>query len=68
MTIQDLIDQFDIQGAYRIKQIDDDDWTCSVVAEGHDFECEYWDISDRILNKKIHYMYVADNALNIEVK
>ena len=68
MTIQDLIDQFEIQGAYRIKQIDDDDWTCAVVAEGHDFECEYWNINDGILNRKICYMYVADNVLNIEVR
>lgn len=67
MTIQDLIDQFEIQGAFRIKEYDWEKEDCIILAEGHDFECEYYDIDDSILNSNITYMYVVDNVLNIEV-
>lgn len=68
MTIQDMINQFEIQGAFCIKLLENDDWTCTVVAEGHDFECEYYNINDDILEREIVYMYVVDNKLNIEVE
>lgn len=67
MTIQNLIEQFEIQGAFCIKEYDWEKEDCIVLAEGHDFECEYYDIDDNILNSNITYMYVANGVLNIEV-
>jgi hypothetical protein len=67
MSIQDLINHFEIQGAFRIKEYDWEKEDCIVLTEGHDFECEYYDIDDSILNSNITYMYVVDNVLNIEV-
>ena len=68
MTIQDLIDQFEIQGAYCIKEYDCETEDCIVLADGHDFECEYWKIDDEIKNSRISYMYAVDGVLNIEVE
>ena len=68
MTIQDLIDQFEIQGAYCIKEYDWEKEDCIILAEGHDFECEKWKIDDGILNSKISYMYAVDGVLNMEVE
>lgn len=68
MTIQDLIDQFEIQGAYCIKEYDWEKEDCVVLAEGHDFECEYYDIDESYLNSHIQYMYAVDGVLNIEVQ
>lgn len=68
MTIQDLIDQFEIQGAYRIKILD---WKAEdyiILAEGHDFECESGNIEEQYLNCNITYMYAVDGVLNIEVQ
>lgn len=68
MTIRDLIDQFEIQGAYCIKEYDWEKEDCIVLAEGHDFECERSDIDEVILNSNISYMYAVDGVLNIEVQ
>lgn len=68
MTIQDMINQFDIQGAYCIKMYDYSIDTIVVLAEGHDFDCEYYDINDECLNMNITYMYAVDGVLNIEVE
>lgn len=68
MTIQDLIDQFEIQGAYCIKRYDDEKEDCIILADGHDFECEKWNINYSILNNKISYMYAVDGVLNIELE
>lgn len=68
MTIQDLIDQFEIQGAFCIKEYDWEKEDVIILAEGHDFECEYYDIDDGILNSRINYMYAVDGVLNIEVQ
>lgn len=68
MTIQDLIDQFEIQGAYCIKEWDDEICDCGVLAIGKDFEYEKWNIDDDILNRKISYMYAIDGVLNIELE
>lgn len=67
MTIRDLIDQFNIQGAYCIKEYDWEQEDCIVLAEGHDFECEYHKIDEQYLNCNISYMYAVDGVLNIEV-
>lgn len=68
MTINDLIDQFEIQGAFRIKVWDDTVYDCVTQAEGKDFECYDWNSKEDVLNRKITYMYVVDNVLNIEVE
>lgn len=68
MTIRDLIDQFNIQGGYCIKEYDLEIEDCVVLAEGHDFECEWWKIDEGILNSGITYMYAVDGILNIEVE
>lgn len=67
MSIRELIDQIEIQGAYHIKQWDDNGENCITLAKGEDFECENWDIKDEYLEKKISYMYAIDGVLNIEV-
>ena len=68
MTIKDLIDQFEIQGGYCIKEYDWENEDCIVLAEGHDFECEWWKINEQYLNSNIHYVYAVDGVLNIEVQ
>lgn len=68
MTIQELIDQFEIQGAYRIKRWENDLNDYFVFAEGEDFEYEKWDLSETCLNIKISYMYAIDGALHIELE
>ncbi len=67
MTIQDLIGQFEIQGAFHIKVWDDDIYDYVTLAKGGDFECDKWDIADEILERKITYMYAVDGVLNIEL-
>lgn len=68
MCIRELIDQFEIQGAFRIKVWDDDKFDCVTFASGSDFEFDKWDIKEEILERKIAYMYVVNNELNIEVE
>lgn len=68
MCIRELIDQFEIQGRFIIKTWEDDACDCVTLAKGYDFECEKWDIDEEILERKITYMYVIDDVLNIEVE
>ena len=71
MTIQDLIDQFEIQGAYCIKRWIEKDNDYVVLIKGDYFECEYGvfkHINKAVLNAKIAYMYAVDVVLNIEVE
>ena len=68
MTIQELIDQFDIQGAFHIKRWDDDLCDCVTLAKGTDFECDKWKIEEDILYKKIEYLYAVDGVLNFEIE
>lgn len=68
MCIRELIDQFEIQGAFCIKVWDDEICDCEVLAIGNDFECDKWDINEDILERKISYMYAIGNMLNIEVE
>ena len=68
MTIQDLIDQFEIQGAFHIKMWDDAICDYVTLAKGSDFECDRWDIDEEVLERKIGYMYAIDGVLNIEVE
>ena len=68
MCIRELNEQFEIQGAFRIKVWDDDKFDCVTLASGSDFECDRWDIAEDILERKIAYMYVVNGELNIEVE
>lgn len=68
MCIQELIDQFTIQGMYCIKTYDNDMEECVILAEGNDFEWEQCNIREDYLNSDIIYMYVEDGVLNIEVE
>lgn len=68
MCIRELIDQFDIQGAFWIKVWNEDKWDYITLAKGTDFECDHWDMMDDILERKISYMYAIDGVLNIEVE
>ena len=68
MTIQELIDQFEIQGAFNIKRWDDDSCDCVSLSSGDDFECDKWQIDDDILNRKISYMYAVDGVLQFELE
>lgn len=68
MTIQDLKEQFEIQGAYCIKTFDDRYDDVKAVACGKDFECEWYKIRKEYLNAEITYMYAVDGVLNIEIE
>lgn len=68
MTIQDMINQLTIQGAYCIKQWHEEDNDCVVLEEGQDFECEWYNFNDMVMNTKVGYMYVVDNVLMIELE
>jgi hypothetical protein len=68
MTIQDLIDQFEIQGAYCIKRWRYDWEDYAVFAEGKDFEDEKWKLNEDCLNSTISYMYAVDGVLHIELE
>lgn len=68
MSIRDLIDQFEIQGAFLIKKWSDKYETYTTLAEGDSFEYEKHKIKNKYLDAEITYMYAVDNVLNIEVK
>ena len=68
MTIQDLVDQFEIQGAFCIKKWNWDVEDYAVFADGHDFECDRCNIRNCVMDSKIAYMYAVDGILNIEVE
>ena len=68
MTINDLIEQLEIQGGFCIKRYDYENDDIVILAEGHDFECEYYDIEEGIMDSRITYMYAVDGVLNIEVE
>ena len=68
MTIQNLIDNFTIQGAFCIKEWDWEEEDYIILASGNDFECDYFDIADSILESGISYMYAIDGVMTIEVE
>ena len=47
LSIQELKDQFEIQGAYCIKTWDNEKETSITLAEGGDFECEWYEINEK---------------------
>ena len=68
MSIRDLINQFEIQGAYCIKSWNDDEEDYTMLEEGNDFECERWKIRSEHLERNITFMYAVNGVLNIEVE
>jgi len=68
MSIKELSEQFEIQGAYHIKMWNEDRADYLTLGRGKFFEYDYWNIKEKVLNAKIQYMYVTDNELNIEVE
>lgn len=58
MTIRDMIEQgVQIQGAFQIKKYIDEDETYDVLADGTDFEAEFSDIEEDVLDMEIKYTY-----------
>ena len=68
LSIKELKEQFEIQGAYCIKTFDDKCDDVITLASGRDFECEWYDIREEWLNAEITYMYAVDGVLNIEIE
>ena len=67
MTIRDLLDQVNIEGAVQIKETQDDDIV--VVYETDDIRFEDNRKIKRYLNREITYMYVNSiPTLCIEIK
>lgn len=66
LTIQDLIERFEIQGAYKVIVYDDKTDKQMVVAEG--YEIRFSQMEDKYLDAEITYMYADDNVLVIEIK
>ena len=53
MTIQELVDQFAIQGAFRVYRWDYEVNDAVTLASGTDFECEQWTITEKDMNRKL---------------
>lgn len=68
LCIRELMEQFEIQGAYHIKTWYGDINDYKTLVNGEDFEIDISKIDEDILERKIEYMYVSNNTLNIEVK
>lgn len=68
MCINELSEQFEIQGCFIIKVWKDDISDYEILAKGKDFELDKLEINEEILEKEITYMFANDGVLNIEVK
>lgn len=68
MTINEMMGQFVIQGAFCIRHWNWEEEDYTTLAHGDDFDCDNYDISDDILDRRITYMYVVDGVLNFEVE
>lgn len=68
MSIAELLEQFEIQGAYHIKVWKDDIEEYVTLADGMDFEYKYDEIKEEYMERKITYMYAVDGVLIIEVE
>ena len=65
LTIRDLTEQFEVQGAYQIAMYDGETDKRIILAEG--YEVAYSNIEDKYLDAEINYMYANDNTLIIEI-
>lgn len=68
MCINELSEQFEIQGCFIIKVCKDDISDYEILAKGKDFELDKLEINEEILEREITYMFANDGVLNIEVK
>lgn len=64
--LEDLLDQVYVQGKVNIKQVTEDDIVS--VFESDDFEEDEFKVPENVKKMSVEYMYVAANALQIEVK
>lgn len=65
LSIRDLREQFEIQGAYQIATYDYETDERIVLEEG--YEVSFSKIKDKYLDAEINYMYAEDNTLIIEI-
>lgn len=65
LTIRDLTEQFEVQGAYQIATYDGETDKRIILAEG--YEVAYSNIKDKYLDAEINYMYADDNTMIIEI-
>ena len=65
LTIQDLLNQFEIQGAYKVMAYNEETDELTIVAEG--YEIRFAQLEDKYLDAEIAYMYAEDNVLVIEI-
>lgn len=65
LTIQDLLDHFEIQGAYKVVAYNGETDEATIVAEGYDIKP--FQIDDKYTDAEITYMYADDNTLVIEI-
>ena len=68
MSIFELLNYFEIQGGFHIKKWSYADNDYITIAKGNDFESDKYNITEKMLDKKITYMYAVDGVLNIEVE
>ena len=68
MTINELMNHIEIQGAFCIREWDFEKEDYITLAEGHDFEIDKFEIDNGIFDSRISYMYAIDGVLNIEVE
>lgn len=65
LTIRDLIEQFEMQGAYKVVAYNGETDGATIVAEG--YELKSFKIEDKYADAEISYMYAEDNVLVIEI-
>ena len=65
LTIRDLTEEFEMQGAYHIATYDSKTDKRIILAEG--YEVAFSNIKDKYLDAEITYMYAEDNVLVIEI-
>ena len=65
LSIRDLIEQFEIQGAYKVMSYNEETNDLTIVAEG--YEIRPFKIEDKYADAEIIYMYADDNVLVIEI-
>ena len=68
MCIRELMEQFEIEGAFHIKVWNEETNDYVTLSEGSDFRYEKCDIDEDILEREITYMYAVNGVLNIEVE
>lgn len=65
LSIRDLINQFEIQGGYKVMAYNEEADELTIVAEG--YEIRFAQLEEKYLDAEIAYMYAEDNVLVIEV-